>query len=196
MLSRLRVLLRPRTRWRRSRELIAALGWRDAAKYQLRFLRAIPGSIFLIHPRASIHPLFVRGGTSDLQVLDQIFVQCEYASLDDLPKVGLVIDCGANVGYSTAYFLSRHPDCRVLAVEPDPENFLMLERNLHPYGSRVQLLQAGVWSHKTRLALATSIYRDGSDWAKQVRLAGQDDDTSIAGIDIGSLLASSGQDRS
>ena len=107
----------------------------------------------------------------------------------------LVIDCGANVGYSSAYFLSRHPSSRIIAVEPDPDNFAMLSRNLAPYGSRVSLVHAGIWSHPTRLALAGDPYRDGKEWSKQVRLANQGDNSTIDGVDIETLLSSSGQDR-
>ena len=142
-----------------------------------------------------MHRLFVRRGSSDLDVFDQIFIQNEYGCLDDLTDVRLVIDCGANVGYSSAYFLSRHPKSRIVAVEPDPENFAMLRRNLAPYGSRANSIQAAVWSHPTRLALSESRYRDGREWTRQVRVAEPSDKTHIEGVDIGTLLASSGHDR-
>ncbi len=192
MRSRFRLWLRRRTRWKRISKLTAEFGWWGAVK--LRRARE-PGSVFGIHPRLSKHPLFVRSGTSDPEVLDQIFIQSEYQSLNDLTQVGLIIDCGANVGYSSAYFLSHFPNCRIVAVEPDPENFAMLSRNLAPYGSRVNLMHAAVWSHATRLALVDDPYRDGREWTKQVRLAEHDDKEHIDGVDIGSLLLSSGQDR-
>jgi FkbM family methyltransferase len=153
------------------------------------------GSVFSIHPRLSMHPLFIRRGTSDLQVFDQIFVECEYRCLDDLTQVDLIIDCGANVGYSSAYFLSRFPNSRIVAVEPDPENFAMLSRNLAPYGRRVNLVHAGIWSHATRLGFVDEPYRDGREWTKQVRVAEPGDKAHIDGVDIETLLLSSGQDR-
>ena len=125
--------------------LASVLGWRAASVYLIqRRRRSEPGSVFRIQPRSSMHPLFVRRGSSDVDVFDQIFIQHEYRCLDDLTEVRLVIDCGANVGYSSAYFLSRHPKSRIVAIEPDPENFAMLRRNLAPYGSRVNLIHAGV----------------------------------------------------
>ena len=42
----------------------------------------------------------------------------------------LIIDCGSNVGMSVLYFKKLFPECRVLAVEPDPEAFRMLQRNV------------------------------------------------------------------
>jgi len=139
--------------------------------------------------------MFVRRDSSDLVVFDEIFIHHQYGCLDDLTEVRLVIDCGANVGYSSAYFLSRHSKSRIVAVEPDPENFAMLRRNLAPYGSRVNLIHAGVWSHVTRLALSESRYRDGREWSRQVRVSQPGDKTHIEGVDIETLLASSGHDR-
>jgi FkbM family methyltransferase len=142
-----------------------------------------------------MHPLLVRGDSSDFDVFDQIFIDREYRCLDDMTEVRLVIDCGANVGYSSAYFLSLHPNSRIIAVEPDPENFAMLKRNLAPYRSRVNAINAGVWSHATRLALSESRYRDGREWTRQVRVSEAGEEADIEGVDIETLFASSGQDR-
>src|SRR4051812_12644684 len=76
-----------------------------------------------------MHSVRARHGTSDLMVFDQIFVERQYSCLDHLHDPKLIIDCGANVGYSSAYFLSRFPKCALIAVEPDPGNFSMLAIN-------------------------------------------------------------------
>src|SRR5262249_23010632 len=81
-------------------------------------------------------PVYARPGTSDYAVFDQIFVENQYKFLPDLPERSLIIDCGANVGYSAAYFLSRYPLSTVVAVEPERGNFDMLMRNIAPYRSQ------------------------------------------------------------
>jgi hypothetical protein len=95
------------------------------------------------------HPLWARTRSSDLYAFLQIFVRREYECLN-LIDGDLILDLGANVGYSSAYFLSRYPKSPVVAVEPDPRNFAMLQRNLAPYGSRATVIQAAVWSHSTK----------------------------------------------
>jgi hypothetical protein len=80
-------------------------------------------------------PLRCRPNTSDKDAFEQIFIEREYSCLDDLSNVDLVIDCGANVGYSAAYFLTRFPNCKVICVEPDFSNFKLLEKNLAPFAS-------------------------------------------------------------
>jgi len=142
-----------------------------------------------------LHPLGIRHDSSDLDVFAQIFFQQEYAPLYAMTDVHFVIDCGANVGYSSACFLSRYPNCHVVAVEPDRDNFAMLQRNLLPYGNRVTLIRAGVWSHSGPLVMSQEVYRDGREWSKQVRQCEPDEAADFEGVTIPSLLASSGYDR-
>jgi FkbM family methyltransferase len=113
--------------------------------------------------------LYLRTGTSDPAVLVQIFTEREYAPLDNLGPVRTIIDCGANVGYSSIYFLNRYPLAHVIAVEPDPRNAALCRRNLAPYGNRVQVIQSAVWSHPARLALVRAEQALGQEWATQVR---------------------------
>jgi FkbM family methyltransferase len=104
--------------------------------------------------RGLIHPILLRPATSDYSTFDQIFVQQEYAPLVDLVKdPQLIVDCGANVGYTSAYFLSKFPRASVFALEPDPDNVEICRRNLAPYGERARVLAKAVWSYPTRLTL-------------------------------------------
>lgn len=137
-------------------------------------------------------PLQVRANTSDRRVFCQIHLDGEYAPLDDLDTVRLVIDCGANVGYASAYFLSRFPQARVIAVEPDAGNFEMLRRNMQPYGDRVSLHPAGVWSHPAGLVVCRNSYRDGAQWATQVRECRAGEEADVQATDIATLLAEAG----
>jgi hypothetical protein len=80
------------------------------------------GSI-LLFTKFSRHPLLCRLRTSDAMSFRQIFISREYAPFDDTQNVGLIVDCGAYVGYSSAYFLSAFQNSHVVAIEPDPGNF-------------------------------------------------------------------------
>lgn len=194
MLSEIKQKLLLQPRLHRYRILISALGVRGAIQYilypQFKF-----GLSYRIHPRQSLYPLDVRRGSSDLEVFHQIFADREYACLENLSDVRLVVDCGANVGYSSAYFLSQFPDCQVIAIEPDPDNFTLLQHNVAEYGDRVQTIQAAVWSHSARLVISKEPYRDGREWTKQVQLCGPDDEADIEGMDVGAILACSGYHR-
>ncbi|MBT9585562.1 FkbM family methyltransferase [bacterium] len=143
----------------------------------------------------SQYPLLCRPGSSDLSVFDQVFLFREYAALDDASEVDLVVDGGANVGYTSAYLLSRFPTCHVVAVEPDPSNFAMLSTNLRPFGDRVTLMQAGLWSSCTGLKIVEQPYRDGKEWARQVRAVIPGEAPDVDAVDIPRLLQAAGRER-
>lgn len=141
------------------------------------------------------YPLHVRGQTPDLKVFSQIFLFREYSCLDEVRDARLIIDCGANAGYSSAYFLSRYPRATLIAVEPDTDNFTLLERNLSPYAGRVRTVNSAIWSHPARLKLSDVPYRDGLEWARQVRECAPTEEGGFVATDVGTLLDGSGFDR-
>ena len=77
---------------------------------------------YLLRSRYAEFPLKCRPKTTDIRVFRQIYVSREYRCLDEVRDAGLIIDCGANVGYSSAYFLTRFPKSYLIAIEPDPGN--------------------------------------------------------------------------
>jgi FkbM family methyltransferase len=193
---RLRRWLRPRTRWLRLRELRAQVGWRAALSDLLCGRFDLWGrSEYKLYSPLVMFPIWVRSKSSDLDVVSQVFLEEEYGCLDSMKDVGLVIDCGANVGYSTAYFLSRFAGCQVVAIEPDAGNYAMLRRNMAPYGSRVTMIHGGVWSRAARLSMAADHYRDGREWSRQVRVCEPEEDHDVEGVGIADLLKESGYDR-
>ncbi len=157
--------------------------------------RAAGQAPFVLTAKSARHPLLCRAHSTDIAVFRQIFVQRDYACLDPLREAALVVDCGANVGYSSAYFLSRFPRADLVAVEPDAGNFALLERNLAPYGPAVRTLRAAVWPHPASLVMAEGAYRGGGEWARQVRERREGDGPGFPGVDVGGLLAASGHER-
>jgi len=187
---------------RRARNLthaVAQLGLKGAAlyyrgKYTSRGAATPP---LPLRSRSADHTLHFRPGTSDINVFRQIFIEREYGALDDIDTRdgSFIVDCGANVGYSSAYFLSRFPSCVLLAVEPDPDNFSLLQRNLAPFGARTRIVQAGVWSHSGGLMMTDAPFRDGGTWSQQVRSCEPGETPTVEAISITTLLATSGFSR-
>ena len=139
------------------------------------------------------HPLFMRLGTSDREVLGQIFIEEEYRPMV-LSRPQAIIDLGANVGYSSAYFLSRYPSAAVLAVEPDPGNHAICVSNLAPFGGRSKTVLGAAWPESSKLALDRGAWRDGREWSTQVKSAGGEASAStcVEGYDIPALIQLSG----
>ncbi len=61
----------------------------------------------------------------------------------DNPDV--VIDAGANAGYSAVWFARRYPQARVIAIEPDSGNLELLRRNVQDYPN-VEVVGAALMS--------------------------------------------------
>ena len=147
-----------------------------------------PGQVLTVRPRTSDHSLNVRAGTSDVDVYRQIFVEREYRFLDDMRDVRVVVDCGANVGFSTAYFLSRFPNCRVVAIEPDAGNFDALCKNTRAWGERVRTIAAGIWGRTAGLKVECD-FRDGREWSRTVREVLPGEEADVPAVDIESLMS-------
>jgi hypothetical protein len=150
---------------------IYALGWVGWLLLQAHLRSSVLSRWFgqRLWPKDSLFTLRFRPGTSDLTVFMGIFLEQEYACFKTVRPGGLIIDCGANVGYSTAYFLSRFKSAHIVAVEPDPDNFALLCANTRRFGRRVQRYNTAVWSHPCGLVINETPYRDGREWARQAR---------------------------
>jgi FkbM family methyltransferase len=177
---------------------IRNLGLFPSALYTVQKLwhaRPRDGKPFRLSSRFAKYPLHCRPNTSDIDVFSQIFVGREYRCLDDIRKADLIVDCGANVGFASAYLLTRYPEAQLIAVEPDPGNYAALQANLASYGSRCRTIRSGVWSHDIGLVLSDERFADGREWARTVRPARDTETASIAGMGIASLLRESGRSR-
>jgi FkbM family methyltransferase len=65
----------------------------------------------------------------DVQVLYEVWGWRQY-DLPSLAEATTIVDAGANVGASVAFFRSRRPEAIIHAYEPDPTTFAKLERNV------------------------------------------------------------------
>ncbi len=84
---------------------------------------------------------FVASDYGELQVMRDIVLDDEYDVTGIEPRT--ILDLGANIGVAAAWFRSRYPDARIVAVEPDPDTFAKLERSLGDDDS-VTLVNAAV----------------------------------------------------
>jgi FkbM family methyltransferase len=78
-------------------------------------------------------PVRLRAGAGDLFVFFEVLKdECYFVPEALCPAEGVrtVVDCGANVGLASLYFAGRYPEARVFAIEPHPDNFDILRRNV------------------------------------------------------------------
>jgi FkbM family methyltransferase len=67
----------------------------------------------------------------DLLVLGEIYSPPREYDFHELPaEAGMIVDVGANVGFSARFFGDRYPAARIVAFEPDPEVVRIAALNL------------------------------------------------------------------
>ena len=103
-----------------------------------------------IRLRGIKHPIRLRiNGTSDKTTFYQIFLDKEYEiSLLEEPK--FIIDAGANIGLTSVYLSNRYPNAKIIAIEPDKNNFEILSANTKPYAN-VIALNTALWSNSCHI---------------------------------------------
>jgi FkbM family methyltransferase len=135
----------------------------------------------------------LRAGTADASTLEKIFVWKQYDL--SLPKnTRTILDCGANIGLAAIWFAQVCPEARILAIEPEPQNYRLLEENCAPY-SNIRTLRAAVWNRSCDLFLSsihsrvdsyqfTEAYNPTSDSVKAYDLSTIMTDHGIDTIDV------------
>jgi FkbM family methyltransferase len=147
-----------------------------------------------IKPIALSHPVRLRMFGSDVYTVRQVLVEREHQPLDDVGDVKFIVDCGANIGCSAAYFLSVHPNAKLVAVEPDASNFEVLQKNLAVYGNRARCIRAAIWdADDIPLRTKRGTDRDGLEWATTVEACDRASQDTI-GVTLQQILGESGQE--
>jgi FkbM family methyltransferase len=124
-------------------------------KYYLSIL-GIKGLIYAIRAKATNStllltikrdevkiPFNLRITSNDPAVYEQIFLKKEYEFiLERLPKT--IIDAGANIGLASIYFSNKYPEAKIIAIEPEENNFSLLRENVKPLNN-VTVIHAALW---------------------------------------------------
>ena len=131
----------------------------------------------------SRRPFFLRGGTADVMVFRQIFMERQY-DVEVSPEPRLIIDAGAHIGCASVFFACRYPQATILAIEPEAANFEMLSRNAAPYHNIVPI-RAAMWGRPDVLAIANP---NDESWRFQTRQATAAEVDTVVGITIEELL--------
>jgi FkbM family methyltransferase len=100
--------------------------------------------------------LHLRANYDDAYTFYEVFVKGVYERLLPIVPGGVVVDIGANIGLTSAYFLTAGSRLRVVAVEPEEENLDLLRRNLDGSNVEIHAMAIAPVSGDVTLELATS----------------------------------------
>lgn len=103
---------------------------------------------FRIKSNVFKNDIFLRSHQSDPFIFEQIFCEQQYNYGKALTKKdGWIIDAGANIGMAAIYFSTLYPEAKILCLEPDKDNFNLLEKNTVNYPN-IMRINAAIW-HKS-----------------------------------------------
>jgi FkbM family methyltransferase len=86
----------------------------------------------------------IRKNTTDYLVFKKVFIDMEY-NFTFNHGIDYIIDAGANIGASAVYFALKFPAAKIIAIEPETNNFEQLKKNARSYPNIIPVL-GGVWS--------------------------------------------------
>ncbi len=93
----------------------------------------------------------LRKNSSDIKVFYQIIYNEEYNFImQNDPKV--ILDLGSNIGLSAIYFAKKYPQSKIIAVEPEKENFAMCLHNTKSY-KNINCINAAIWHNNESLKI-------------------------------------------
>jgi FkbM family methyltransferase len=97
------------------------------------------------------HLLHLRLRNSDVTLLRSVFLDGEY-DWSFLKQPRVIVDAGANVGFTSVLFANRYGDARIIAIEPESSNCDLLRKNAAPY-PQIEVVQAALWKENTKLRI-------------------------------------------
>jgi FkbM family methyltransferase len=144
-----------------------------------------------VRPKGCGFPLYYRVHSTDINVFQQVFLSGEYDCAGYEQGVEFVVDCGANTGCASAFFLNRYPGSRVVAIEAELGNFEICRRTLEPYGSRVRAIHGAVWPRSEPLTVVRGAPEQAKEWAFSVRPCREGEPKEIDGVNLNDVVESS-----
>lgn len=153
--------------------------------------------------------VFVREGTSDRDVLEQIFlteefnfstapqfawVRATYEAQLAAGETPLVIDCGANIGLSALYYAHHLPKARIVGVEPDASNVALARRNT-VHLPLVEMIEAAVHDKPGTLEIANPDAAKFAFITREVEAGGGRGTIGVPAVTVDELMARYGTSR-
>lgn len=129
-------------------------------------------------------------GASDYDVLRQVIVLEEYKIPLSFLQNGVfekkcIIDAGANIGATSMFFKVKFPEVNIFCIEPDAQNFSLLENNLKRFveNGSARLYNSGLTGIPGQNLMVHSNFGDGRDWAKAIEVINEDSNLKSITID-------------
>jgi FkbM family methyltransferase len=134
--------------------------------------------------------------SSDMEVFKQIFSLKEYLPVvnaynenfcNEIDYCMNIIDAGANIGLTSLFFAESFNSPNIISIEPEIENFKVLEFNLNSLKNcKIVKVNGAVWSSNCKISIIND-FRDQSNWS--FRVEENDSTDAISAYSINQLIA-------
>jgi len=136
----------------------------------------ISDDIFQINRSDYEAPIYLRSKTTDLAIYQSIIHNDEYNFVvRKEPK--FIIDAGANIGMASVYFAKKYPDAKIIAIEPEGENYKMLKRNTGNY-KNISTINAALWD----MSGEVNLFGDTGDSTSTLGYVAENDRSTLTSI--------------
>jgi FkbM family methyltransferase len=108
--------------------------------------------VHTIQLKGMMHPFYIRAIRADMQSFINTFIDPYLEQKPYLQDARYVIDAGANIGYTAILFANWWPNCKIICIEPDKENYELTVRNTAAY-SNITVLHGGLWNKEASLQI-------------------------------------------
>jgi FkbM family methyltransferase len=98
------------------------------------------------------HPIHLRTIRADMQSFVNTFIDPYLDKKPYLSDAKFVIDAGANIGFTAVLFANWWPQCKIISIEPDKENYELTLKNTSAY-SNITVLNGGLWNKEVKLKI-------------------------------------------
>jgi len=125
---------------------------------QLGFFKAISfyrkvksGNLSNLQTGNLAHSFGLRNNPFDYATFEEVILKEAYnIPLGYDPEY--IIDGGGNIGLTACFFATKFPNATIISIEPDSENYDLLQSNCKPY-SNIHPLKCGIWKNNTNLKI-------------------------------------------
>ncbi len=128
-----------------ARKLLALFAAIESGKYE-------KNEIHTLEINGFPHPLHIRAIRADMQSFVNTFIDPYLEQKAYLSDTRYVIDAGANIGYTAILFANWWPDCKIISIEPDKENYDFTLKNVNPY-KNITVLHGALWNKEINLKI-------------------------------------------
>lgn len=108
------------------------------------------------------YTIYYRNAREFKWIYKEVFVDEEYA-FTSKHSAPYILDCGSHIGLSILYFKKKYPQATIVGFEPNPENFLILQKNIQANKlHNVSVIHGAVSDRTGKTNLYSSPISDGS----------------------------------